>query len=187
MKYILHLLISIDQLGNVIAGGNPDNTISARVGFYNHHYPDDQKVTFFWKVFEWIINTTFWPIDGPNHCHEAYHNDAGEFFDTGTKDWAVAILFIIITITCIGIAAILYLLYFLKIISPKKIDRANNIKERLIVLHSKLNATVNEIQEYPIERSEELIADAQLNIDCATHILALLDSMSPSRSSIEIT
>lgn len=98
MKYILHLLISIDQLGNVIAGGNPDNTISARVGFYNHHYPDDQKVTFFYKAFEWIINTTFWPIDGPNHCHEAYHNDAGEFFDTGTKDWAVALLSILIPI-----------------------------------------------------------------------------------------
>lgn len=177
MKYILHLLISIDQLGNVIAGGNPDNTISARVGFYNHHYPDDQKVTFFWKAFEWIINTTFWPIDGPNHCHEAYHNDAGEFFDTGTKDWAVALLSILILLTCLLIAPLLYALYALGIVSPKNIDRKENIRERLIVLHSKLNATVNEIQEYPITRNEELIADAQLNIACAQDILALLNKM----------
>lgn len=177
MKYILNLLISIDQLGNVIAGGNPDNTISARVGFYNYHYSEEKKVTLFWKVFEFVIDTTFWPIDGPNHCHEAYHNDAGEFFDTGTKDWAVAVLSVFIIGSCVFIAGLLYTLYVVNLISPKKIDRANNIRERLVILHAKLNATGNEIREYPIPKNEELIMDAQLNIECATDILMLLKNM----------
>lgn len=177
MTYIRNLLISIDQLGNVIAGGNPDNTISARVGFYNHYYPNEQKVTTFWKIFEWIIDTTFWLIDGPHHCHEAYHNDAGEFFDTGTRDWAVVILFVIITVSCIAIAALLYLLYMFKIISPKNINRTQNIEERLIVIHSKLQATINELQEYPIARNEALVADAQLNIDSARDILVFLNNL----------
>lgn len=31
-KYILNVLISIDQLGNTLAGGDPDETISSRLG-----------------------------------------------------------------------------------------------------------------------------------------------------------
>ena len=31
-KYLLNILISIDQLGNVFVGGDPDETISSRLG-----------------------------------------------------------------------------------------------------------------------------------------------------------
>lgn len=31
-KYVLNFLISIDQLGNTICGGDPDETISSRLG-----------------------------------------------------------------------------------------------------------------------------------------------------------
>ena len=31
-KWLLNILISIDQLGNTIAGGDPDETISSRLG-----------------------------------------------------------------------------------------------------------------------------------------------------------
>jgi hypothetical protein len=31
-KYLLNFLISIDQLGNTIVGGDPDETISSRLG-----------------------------------------------------------------------------------------------------------------------------------------------------------
>lgn len=34
-KYILNILISIDQLGNTIAGGDPDETISSRLAKLN--------------------------------------------------------------------------------------------------------------------------------------------------------
>lgn len=35
MSYFKNILVSVDQLGNAICGGNPDNTISARVGFFS--------------------------------------------------------------------------------------------------------------------------------------------------------
>ena len=37
-KYIGNAFVSIDQFGKSLAGGNPDNTISARVGYYNHYH-----------------------------------------------------------------------------------------------------------------------------------------------------
>lgn len=33
-KYVWNLLIALDQLGNAIFGGNPDSTISGRIGRY---------------------------------------------------------------------------------------------------------------------------------------------------------
>jgi hypothetical protein len=67
-QYISHLFISVDQFGNALAGGNPDNTISARVGYYNHHYYETNKVPWYWSLFERIIDTAFYPVDGPAHC-----------------------------------------------------------------------------------------------------------------------
>ena len=124
-KYFSRLFLSIDQLGNALAGGDPDNTISARVGYYNHHYfPENEKVPWYWSVFEKIINVTFYPADGPNHCHEAYHNDAGEIFDNRLTDILVAIAATIIIIpSCIAIAFVLYLLSVLGIVKRKTIER----------------------------------------------------------------
>ena len=50
-KWLLNLLISIDQLGNTILGGSPDETISARAGRY-------RGKVWYWtglaKVLNWI-------------------------------------------------------------------------------------------------------------------------------------
>jgi hypothetical protein len=40
-KYFFNLLISMDQLETAIAAGNPDNTISVRIG----HFAHDEKQT----------------------------------------------------------------------------------------------------------------------------------------------
>ena len=32
MRYLFNVLIGLDQFGNTLAGGNPDETISSRVG-----------------------------------------------------------------------------------------------------------------------------------------------------------
>lgn len=42
-RYFSNFFVAIDQLGNTVAGGNPDNTISARVGYYNEHYYKEKK------------------------------------------------------------------------------------------------------------------------------------------------
>ncbi len=176
MAYLLDILISIDQLGNVIAGGNPDNTISARVGFYVHHFPESKKVAGYWKTLEWIIDTTFWPVDGKNHCHEAYHNDAGEFYDTGTKDWAILLLLLLIVPTCLLFSIILYSLYVLGIVSPKQIDRAENIDTRLTGIHASIYGTLKEIKEHPVYATENMIEKAKINVELAKELKTYIEN-----------
>jgi hypothetical protein len=61
MYYFRNVLISIYQLGNTICGGDPDNTISARVGYFALVNNGPKK--YYWRTFEKVINFTFWPID----------------------------------------------------------------------------------------------------------------------------
>lgn len=156
MTFFINFFISIDQLGNVLAGGNPDNTISSRVGYYTEKYYDPDKIPLRWTLFKNIINFTFFPIDGKNHCKEAYFNDAGEEFDKGTSDFAVAILAILIIFSCLFIAILLYILYAFGIVSPKKINRTKNIKQRLRIAEAKLKGVYSELNEYQVKVDEEL-------------------------------
>jgi hypothetical protein len=151
-KYISNLFLSIDQLGNAIAGGNPDNTISARVGYYNHHYYHNKKaVPWYWRLFEKIIDTTFFPVDGKGHCHEAYHNDPGEIFDNRITDFLIAIAAIIIISSCVLIALILYTLSALQIVKRKKINRGVNLKKRFFSCTSQLTSSIQEIEEHGLD------------------------------------
>lgn len=156
MGYLANVFVSIDQLGNVLAGGNPDNTVSSRVGYYTEAYYEKGKVPFRWRFFKTIINTTFWPIDGPEHCKEAYYNDAGEDFDERTSDIAVFILAIFIIGSCIIIAILLYLLYLLGLVTHRTINRTTNIKQRLRVAEAKLKGVHTELNQYKVVVDEEL-------------------------------
>lgn len=89
------VLIAIDQLGNALAGGHPVTTISARVGYFA---ANAESCQFYWKWLETIIDFAFYPIDGPNHCYQAWQNDEYELFRIGS-DLARIILSIIILLT----------------------------------------------------------------------------------------
>jgi len=156
MRILSNFFVSIDQLGNVLAGGNPDNTISSRIGFYTEEFYKGKKTPAKWSIFKKLINFAFYPIDGENHCKEAYFNDAGEDFDEETSDIAVAVLAILIFPSCIGIAALLYVLWGLGIVSPKKINRSNNIKQRLRIAEAKLKGVHTELNTYKVNIDEEL-------------------------------
>ncbi len=178
MSYLGNFFVSIDQLGNVIANGNPDNTISSRVGFYNKHNKSGQKAPWQWQAFEKIINFTFYPIDGEEHCHEAYHNDAGELFDMHTKNIIVAILAgIIIIPSCFLISVLLYALYLFGFVSPKKIDRNENIKKRLYLSKAKLEGTLHELNEHKVEVDEELKTCALETIESAKNVSEKINGM----------
>jgi len=173
MSYLSKFFVSLDQLGNTLAGGNPDNTISARIGYYNFHHDQCKETALHWKLFMQIIDTTFYPIDGDRHCHEAYHNDVGEYFDD-TKDWAIAILAVIIIPSCLFIGLVLYTLLVSGIVSPKSIDLSKNIKQRIIGANNKLNGTLNEFNEYDIlidSEMKELSTETQTLLTNITNII----------------
>ena len=70
LKYILNLLISIDQLANTILLGSPDETISSRIGKMAYVYNVKSK-PILWLVK--ILNK----ID-PDHCKKSIEWDEGK-------------------------------------------------------------------------------------------------------------
>ena len=68
-NYWLNFGISIDKVGNTISQGSHHNTISARVGGCANTEGGHKK---YWGFLEKVINWTFLPVDGPNHCYRAY-------------------------------------------------------------------------------------------------------------------
>lgn len=61
------LLINIDRLGNALSGGSYTSTVSGRVGrlVITSAHP-------FWRFVSAVIDKTFAPIDGPDHCYRAF-------------------------------------------------------------------------------------------------------------------
>mgnify|MGYP001359820842 FL=1 len=74
-KYIKNQLVWFDQGVNSWGGGNPDCTISACAYIYRKGK--------FWGLMEKVIDYTFKPIDGPQHCMQAYHSDSSEDYTNG--------------------------------------------------------------------------------------------------------
>jgi hypothetical protein len=107
MPYWLNVLIAIDQLGNTIAGGNPDNTISARVGFFASDY-HQSKIKAYWRALERIIDFTLEPLQGPGHCFRAWLGEQDET-DTEATYLARVILGIFVALGCFVISIVLWL------------------------------------------------------------------------------
>jgi hypothetical protein len=68
MKYILNVLIAIDQLVNALIGGYPDETLSASA------WLGEQQGKFFPCIFRPLIDFLFLPIER-NHCANAYFSE----------------------------------------------------------------------------------------------------------------
>lgn len=65
-RYLLNLLISIDQLGNTIIGGDPDETLSSRAGKAYHNGVKWPK--------KFVNSLFFWQKD---HCEDSIEHDEG--------------------------------------------------------------------------------------------------------------
>tara|TARA_R110002167_G_scaffold188319_1_gene389830 strand:- start:13455 stop:13874 length:420 start_codon:yes stop_codon:yes gene_type:complete len=68
----------VDQTGNFFANGDPDSTISARIGY--HTRPEVKHPGRFWLWLRSVVDWSFMPWDGPFHCWQAYQYDRNERF-----------------------------------------------------------------------------------------------------------
>ena len=109
--YLKNLLIAIDQLGNTLAGGNPDNTISARVGHFAQHSDGSQGK--FWRGMERVIDWAFHPLDGPGHCRQSAARSTDEVRRPG-NDGTRAILAVLAVPVC-AVVGVLFRLPGLKL------------------------------------------------------------------------
>jgi hypothetical protein len=73
-KWFVNILIGIDQLGNAVLGGDPDETISSRLGKlkvkHGGKIPWTRPLS---RVIDWGLDK----ID-PNHSIDAIEKDEGE-------------------------------------------------------------------------------------------------------------
>ena len=107
--WTLAVLIAVDQFGNAIGGGNPDSTISSRVGHFSAITTriDSPKKYAYWKTLEWIIDLSFYPVDGASHCYKAWKADAHMRYRRG-NDITQFSLSMIIFLLCPVIAMVLW-------------------------------------------------------------------------------
>lgn len=112
INWWVNLFVSFDQLLNTFCGGEPDNTISARVGFFAREMEYDVPFKNFkkryWKIIETIVDFTWKPVSRSNHCLEAYLADADEEYKD--NNWWVFLIpmSLLIFIICILLIIIFY-------------------------------------------------------------------------------
>ena len=68
-KYLLNLLVALDQLINTLCGGSPDETISAVAYRKGGHRLDPLR----WRLTYRLINLLFWWQQ--DHCLSAYESE----------------------------------------------------------------------------------------------------------------
>lgn len=78
IEYVFSVLVAVDQLANALTGGNPDMTISARIGQFSHN-------SIYWRKLEKLVDWAFLPVEGPNHCWRAMVSEVGRTDRQGSK------------------------------------------------------------------------------------------------------
>jgi hypothetical protein len=68
-NYIWNILISLDQFCNTLLGGNPDETMSSRMGKHLVKHENCPVCTFLCKMLNYIQK---------DHCVKAIEKDRGE-------------------------------------------------------------------------------------------------------------
>lgn len=64
-QYLMNVLIAIDQLGNALRGGDPDETLSAAA------WRTSRNGKILGAIFRPLIDLLFLPLER-DHCHKAY-------------------------------------------------------------------------------------------------------------------
>ena len=65
-RYFWNILISIDQFFNVLLGGDPDETLSSRLGKYQHRYKICRLICKFLDLIDY------------RHCQKSIEYDEGK-------------------------------------------------------------------------------------------------------------
>ena len=117
MDYIKNILVSLDRLANSIAYGSTDATISGRTGHYSNH--SAPSVRWYWVMLKYIIDFTFFPVDGPGHCEHSCKQENCSDYKPANGFFFMLLLCLITIFSCIPIAAVLYLAKLIKTIIIK--------------------------------------------------------------------
>lgn len=75
-RYLLNVLVAVDQLINALLAGDPDETISSCLG--KTQRGDYGPFWFaFWMPLRFSVDLLFLPFDGWGHCRQSIEEDEG--------------------------------------------------------------------------------------------------------------
>jgi hypothetical protein len=101
-NYLLNLMQAHSQYFNAWLGGSADISISARIGEKVQNSPSN-----FWIICELIVDTAFFPLDGKEHCIEAYKKDSKEDYKFAKGGVAtLVILSILLVLVCVPLGVL---------------------------------------------------------------------------------
>ena len=114
---LIVLIINIDRFGNALCAGHYRATVSARVGWF-----EVVKNNRYWSFLGKVIDETFRPIDGPNHCYKAYlweknrNKEAGRSVHNYRRgnDAALALLGVVVIAACFVLMPVIYIVAAVK-------------------------------------------------------------------------
>ncbi len=113
--YLGRILNAVSQLGNAISGGNPDISISARIGYKSHWF--GFEIPLYWKLIQKLVDFTFYPIDGEGHCQQAYWADYKEDYKLKSgSTFGLIIMTILVSVVCLLIIPFMYLYHVIRLI-----------------------------------------------------------------------
>lgn len=104
-KTPLDSVLNIDRLGNALAAGDYKTTISGRVGYFAL-----TKSNPYWLLLQWIIDETFRPYEGVEHCLRAFMWESGrDLSHRRGNDIALGLLSVFVILGCLILAPIVWL------------------------------------------------------------------------------
>lgn len=111
MEKAKNIFLWIDKRFNWLAGGNIENTISGRLGYYANN--SNTSVRWYWWIMQFIVDLTFYPLDGHHHCLDSWIRDETKGDYKPTK---YAVFFFILSILTVSSCLILILPFYLLLI-----------------------------------------------------------------------
>lgn len=157
-QFLFNIGVSVDQLGNTLAGGNPDNTISARIGHMTSHKSPRTYLWPYWYFLKWVVDITFYPIDYKWHCHIAYHRNASHEYPT---KWGMLGLFlagIIVFISCI----FFFFVFWIFVAPFRLIPRFKFKDKRLRYMKEGTDVVIRKLAGIKQELIESKLSDTEL-------------------------
>ena len=110
-SYLGNVLNACSQLGNALSGGKSSITISARIGQKNL----GSTANYFWRFCRWVVDGTFYPVDGVQHCFRAYASDETEDFEFNKGSWwGLIVMSLFMIIVCLLLLPLFYIYQFIK-------------------------------------------------------------------------
>ena len=104
-----HVPMNLDKVGNALCAGDYRATVSGRVGYHA------LKMQLYWVILEWVIDKTFEPVDGVNHCYRAYlYEEARYASHRRGNDIALAVLGLGVLSVCAFLAPFIFVYSWLR-------------------------------------------------------------------------